>query len=81
MDVNTCQGRDLGARRSRVAHPASTGNDERAPGRRSPFGQVAGRACCVVARLAQAYCLGGSTRLAARPASHLRTSDFSVSLD
>lgn len=81
MYVSVRQGCHLGARRSRVGHPASAGNDEGAPGRRSPFGQVAGRARSVVASLAQAYSLGFGPRLAAHPASHLRTSDFSVSLD
>jgi len=49
--------------------------------RGSPFGQGAGRAGRVVAALAKAASLGCALRLAASPASPLRTTDFTDSLD
>jgi hypothetical protein len=61
--VSACLGRHQGAKRSQAGCLASIGNDEGAPGRRSPSGPHRQGTHAGVANLAQATSLRGGPRL------------------
>ncbi len=79
--VSACQGRHLGAKRSQAGGLASMGNDEGAPGRRSPFGPGRHGAHAGVATLAQAASLRGGSRLRLSAMAARRGCVFSESWD
>ena len=81
MCVSPWPGRNQGAKRSRVGHPASIRNAECGPATGSPFGPGCQGRLRGVERLAQANSLGCAARLAQPPVAPRRTPDFSVSLD
>jgi hypothetical protein len=81
MCVSPWPGRNQGAKRSRVGHPASICNAECGPATGSPFGPGCQGWLRGVALLAQANSLGCAVRLPQPPLAPRRTSDFSVSLD
>ena len=81
MCVSPRPGRNQGAKRSRVGHPASICNAECGPASGSPFGPGRQGWLRGVALLSQANSLGCAARLPQPPRAPRRTSDFSVSLD
>lgn len=81
MCVSACQGRNLGAGRSRVAHPASTATTSAALAGTHPKGRVNARRMAALRPLPRREALAAGHALPCIPALARHAFDFPVSLD